>query len=99
MNHRQLSERAWAVAGGLLECGVQAGDTVAILCGNSVFSAETILGAMAAGAVAGPLSWRWSAAELEHGINDSHASVLLADREHAPAALQLIEGGRAPAVR
>jgi fatty-acyl-CoA synthase len=99
LSHRQLSERAWAVAGGLRELGVRPGDTVAILCGNSVFSAETILGAMAAGAVAVPLSWRWSAAELEHGINDSRATVLLGDDEHAPAARELMEAGRAPAVK
>ena len=70
---------------------------MAILCGNGAFSAQTILGAMAAGAVAVPLSWRWSAAELEHGINDSRAKVLLADTEHAPAAHHLIEAGRASA--
>ncbi|HEY6116467.1 MAG TPA: class I adenylate-forming enzyme family protein, partial [Candidatus Dormibacteraeota bacterium] len=99
LSHRQLAERAWAVAGGLRKLGVRSGDTVAILCGNGVFSAETILGAMAAGAVAVPLSWRWSAAELEHGINDSRATVLLGDDEHAPAARELMEAGRAPAVK
>ena len=99
LNHRQLSRRAWSVANGLLKLGVRRGDTVAILCGNGVFSAETILGAIAAGAVAVPLNWRWSAAELEHGINDSRASVLIADREHAPSARELIEAHRTPAIR
>jgi acyl-CoA synthetase (AMP-forming)/AMP-acid ligase II len=98
LNHQQLSERAWAVAGGLIKIGVRPGDTVAILCGNGVFSAETILGATAAGAIAVPLNWRWSAAELEHGLNDSRAKVLLTDAEFAPAARDLIVRGRAPAI-
>jgi acyl-CoA synthetase (AMP-forming)/AMP-acid ligase II len=45
-----------------------------------------------------PLSWRWSAAELAHGISDSRANVLLADAENAPAARELIDAGRVPAV-
>jgi fatty-acyl-CoA synthase len=98
LNHRQLAERSWAVAHGLLALGVQPGDRVAILCGNGAFSAETILGAIAAGAVAVPLNWRWSAAELEHGLNDSGARVILADSEFEPAARELLEAHRVPAV-
>ena len=98
LDHRQLAERAWSVANGLRNLGVRAGDTVAILCGNGIFSAETILGAITAGAIAAPLSWRWSAAELEHGLNDSQARVVLADGEFAPAARQLVESGRTPGV-
>jgi acyl-CoA synthetase (AMP-forming)/AMP-acid ligase II len=98
LTHGRLAERAWAVANGLTAIGVQPGQTIAILCGNSIFSAETILGAMAAGAVAVPLSWRWSRAELEHGLNDSQARVVLADREFAPAVQDLVGDGRAPAV-
>jgi fatty-acyl-CoA synthase len=99
VNHGTLAERAWSVANGLIGRGVRPGDTVAILCGNGIFSAETILGAIAAGAIAAPLNWRWSMAELEHGLNDSQARIVLADAEFAPAASQLIEGGRAPMVR
>jgi acyl-CoA synthetase (AMP-forming)/AMP-acid ligase II len=99
LTHGQLSKRAWAVANGLSAIGVEPGQTVGILCGNGIFSAETVLGAMAAGAIAVPLSWRWSRAELEHGLNDSRAGVVLADREHAPAVEELIAGGRVPAVR
>jgi fatty-acyl-CoA synthase len=98
LTHRQLSERAWSVAQGLIRIGIRPGETVAILCGNGIFSAETILGAVAAGAVAAPLSWRWSRAELEHGLNDSQARVVLADREFAPAVQALVDGERAPAV-
>ena len=98
LTHRQLSERAWSVAQGLGGLGIGPGETVAILCGNGIFSAETILGAMAAGAIAVPLSWRWSRAELEHGLNDSQAHVVLADQEFAPSVQALVDGNRAPAV-
>ncbi len=97
--HGQLAERAWRVANGLAALGVRPGDTVAILTGNGIFSAETILGAMAAGAIAVPLSWRWSQPELEHGLNDSRARVVLADTEFAPAVEELAGDGRAPAVK
>jgi fatty-acyl-CoA synthase len=98
LTHRQLSERAWAVGQGLVRIGIRPGDTVAILCGNGIFSAETILGVMAAGAIAVPLSWRWSRAELEHGLNDSRARVVLADKEFAPSVQGLVDGGLAPGV-
>src|SRR6266567_4633018 len=72
----RLTHRAWAVAQGLISAGVRPGETVAILSGNSIFSAEAILGAMAAGAIAVPLSWRWSPPELEHALNDCKAEVV-----------------------
>jgi len=99
LDHSQLAERAWSVANGLKNLGVRPGDTVAILCGNGTFSAETILGAITAGAIAAPLNWRWSAAELEHGLNDSQARVVLADGEFAPVARQLVESGRTAGVK
>jgi acyl-CoA synthetase (AMP-forming)/AMP-acid ligase II len=99
LTHKQLTERAWAVAQGLKAIGVRPGQTVAILCGNGIFSAETILGAMAAGAIGVPLSWRWSRPELEHGLNDCQAQVVLADRRFGPSVLELVADGKAPAVR
>jgi acyl-CoA synthetase (AMP-forming)/AMP-acid ligase II len=99
LTHGQLTERAWSVAQGLIALGIRPGETVAIVCGNGIFSAESILGAMAAGAVAVPLSWRWSRPELEHGLNDSRAQIVLADREFAPSVQELIGDGRSPAVR
>ena len=98
LNHRQLVDRAWGVANGLMALGVQPGETVGILCGNGIFSAETILGAMAAGAVAVPLSWRWSRPELEHGLNDSQAKVVIGDREFGTSLQEVIGDGGAPAV-
>jgi fatty-acyl-CoA synthase len=98
MAHRQLTERAWAVAHGLTAIGVKPDQTVAILAGNGIFSAETILGTMAAGAIAVPLNWRWSRPELAHGLNDSGATVVLADREFGPALEELVAAGTTPAI-
>ena len=98
LDHRELAERSWSVANGLARLGVRPGDTVAILCGNGVFSAEAILGAIAAGAVAVPLNWRWSPADLEHGLSDSGARVVLADAEFADKVRALVDTGKAPAV-
>jgi fatty-acyl-CoA synthase len=94
--HRQLAERAWAVAQGLLAQGVKPGEPVAILAGNGIFSAEAILGAMAAGAIAVPLNWRWSRAELASGLSDCNARIVLADREFGTATQDL--AGDVPAV-
>jgi acyl-CoA synthetase (AMP-forming)/AMP-acid ligase II len=99
LTHQQLAERAWSVAHGLIGLGVRPGQTVAILCGNRIFSAETILGAMAAGAIAVPLNWRWSRPELKHGLNDSQARVVLADHEFGPFVQELVDNGSCPEVR
>ena len=98
LDHRELAERSWSVANGLARLGVRPGGTVAILCGNGVFSAEAVLGAIAAGAVAVPLNWRWSPPELEHGLTDSGARVVLADAEFADKVRALVDAGKAPAV-
>ncbi len=77
------------MAGGLIACGVRPGDTVAIFCGNGIFSAETILGAMAGGAIAVPLNWRWSRPGLQDGLSDYEARIVIADKEFAPAIEEL----------
>jgi acyl-CoA synthetase (AMP-forming)/AMP-acid ligase II len=98
LTHGELTDRVWALAHGLIRLGVRPGDTVAVLCGNGIFSAEAILGAIAAGATAVPLNWRWSRPELEYGLNDSRARVVLADREFGPSVQELVAGGSAPVV-
>src|SRR5207245_11486847 len=67
LNQRELVERSWSVANGRARLGVRPGGARAILCGNGIFSADTILGASAAGAVAVPLSWRWSPTDPRPG--------------------------------
>ncbi|MCX9192397.1 fatty-acid--CoA ligase [Carbonactinospora thermoautotrophica] len=79
--HAELSARAWALARGLLELGIRPGEAVGVLSGNSVFSAETFLGVVAAGAAYVPYNWRWATPEMVFGVNDSRARVVLVERD------------------
>jgi acyl-CoA synthetase (AMP-forming)/AMP-acid ligase II len=83
--YAQLVDRAWGLARALHERGVRPGDTVGVLTGNSIFSVETYLGIVAAGAVAVPYNWRWSTPELVFGINDSCAAVVLVEADWTDA--------------
>ncbi|MDF3306455.1 class I adenylate-forming enzyme family protein [Rhodococcus sp. T2V] len=85
LTHRQLSNRAWALARGLRAAGIQPGDHVGILAGNSIFTAEAFLGTIAAGAVAVMYNWRWATAELAHGISSTDAQIILVEDEFAAA--------------
>ncbi|MBX6382367.1 MAG: AMP-binding protein [Microbispora sp.] len=97
--HDQLSHRAWAIARGLLALGVRPGEHVGVLACNGVFSAETFLGTVAAGAVYVPYNWRWATAELVHGINDSQARVVLVDDECRDAFAKARDSGELAHVR
>ncbi|GGV38748.1 fatty acid--CoA ligase [Actinomadura cremea] len=76
--------RAAAFARALVErYGVGKGDRVAIAMRNYPQWSVAFFGAAAAGAVAVPLNAWWSAAELEYGLRDSGAKVLVADAQRA----------------
>ncbi|SQD97733.1 MULTISPECIES: class I adenylate-forming enzyme family protein [unclassified Parafrankia] len=83
--HRELSDRAWSLASGLTANGVRPGDRVGVLSGNSTFALETFLGIVAAGAVYVPFNWRWTPAELIHGIALTTPSVVLVEEEFRSA--------------
>jgi fatty-acyl-CoA synthase len=85
VTHRELSERAWALARGLQRAGVRPGDRVGVLSGNSIFAVETYLGVAAAGAVYVPFNWRWATPELVHGIELTRPSIVLVEAEFAEA--------------
>jgi acyl-CoA synthetase (AMP-forming)/AMP-acid ligase II len=99
VTHAQLTDRAWALARGLLALGVAGGETVAVVSGNSVFAAETYLGIVAAGAVAAPCNWRWATPELVHGLNESQAGVVLVERPFADAVGAAMATGEVERVR
>ncbi|QFG26739.1 acyl--CoA ligase [Actinomadura sp. WMMB 499] len=76
--------RAAAFARALTErYGVRKGDRVAIAMRNYPQWSVAFFGAAAAGAVVVPLNAWWSAAELEYGLRDSGAAVLVADAQRA----------------
>ncbi len=93
LTYAQLADRAWGLARGLLEVGVRPGETVGVLAGNGVFSAETYLGIVSAGAIAVPYNWRWITPELIFAINDSRARVILVERELTGSVEAAREGG------
>jgi long-chain acyl-CoA synthetase len=101
--------RAAAFARRLVErYGIAKGDRVAIAMRNYPEWSVAFFGAAVAGAVVVPLNAWWSAGELEYGLADSGAKVLVADAERAErldgvlpglgvACLVARAGGAAPA--
>jgi fatty-acyl-CoA synthase len=79
LTHRELAQRAWALARGLRAAGVEPGDRVGVLSGNSNFALETFLGVMAAGAVYVPFNWRWASGELVNGVRLTAPRVVLVE--------------------
>lgn len=93
LTYAELAERAYAVAAGLRNEGVQRGETVGILAGNNNFFVEAYLGTLAAEAVPVLYNWRWAKPELIFGVNDSLARVVFVDQEFAPALAAARESG------
>jgi fatty-acyl-CoA synthase len=85
LTHGELTERAQALARGLIEAGVKPGDHVGVLTGNSVFGVEALLGTVLAGAVFVPFNWRWATEELVLGTNLTRPQVVLVEDGFVPA--------------
>src|SRR6185295_16224196 len=84
-----------AVAGGLQERGVGAGDVVALLSYNNVEFLATIFAANHLGAIAMPINWRLAAPELRFILEHSGARALVCGAELvdlADAATQELDG-------
>jgi len=75
----QLADAVGRQAAALAMRGLGLGDRVALLAPNSDSLVLAILACWWLGAVACPLNTRWSAPELAHALEDSGASLLLAD--------------------
>src|SRR5690606_40176346 len=73
-------------------CGVVKGDRVAIAMRNYPEWSVAFFGAAVAGAVVVPLNAWWTAAELEYGLADSGARVLVADAERAERLAGVLPG-------
>ncbi|WP_338743352.1 class I adenylate-forming enzyme family protein [Actinomadura luteofluorescens] len=72
--------------------GIAKGDRVAIAMRNYPEWSVAFFGAAVAGAVVVPLNAWWSAAELEYGLADSGAKVLVADAERAERLAGVLPG-------
>jgi acyl-CoA synthetase (AMP-forming)/AMP-acid ligase II len=78
------------LANTLLDCGVGAGDRVAILGKNSVTVLTALFGAIKAGACLLPLNWRLAAPELTRILADAAPRILLADSDYSEFAHALV---------
>ena len=78
----ELDERSERLAGRLLACGLERGDRVATLTGNSPEHVEVLFACAKAGLLLLPLSWRLSAPELAYQLDDARPSLVLVEEEH-----------------
>ncbi len=86
----ELNDNASAIASGLIrELGVAPGDRVAVLDKNSDRCIELLLALDRAGAVAVPVNWRLTAAEVATVVNDADPVALVVDDEFRPNADQV----------
>ncbi len=85
VSYRQMAERSAALAAGLAQQGVGAGDVVALLSYNSTEFLETIFAANHLGAIAMPINWRLAAPEVRFILEHSQARALVCD----PSLLEL----------
>ncbi|MBU6268527.1 MAG: AMP-binding protein [Sphingomonadales bacterium] len=83
VTYAALWQRCVAVAGMLRGRDIEPGDRVALLMKNSAAFIEVTLAISHIGAVAVPINFRLSPAEVDHILRDSGAALLLADDELA----------------
>ena len=79
MTFGENDRRARAVAASLAGLGIGVGDRVALLSANNPDWVVTFWACAVLGAVVVPLNAWWKAEELEFGLNDAEAKVLIAD--------------------
>jgi long-chain acyl-CoA synthetase len=77
----QFSRAVLRLAAHLVEDGVKKGDRVAIVMRNLPEWPVAFFAAALAGAIVTPLNAWWTGAELEYGLADSGAKLLIADNE------------------
>ncbi|MEU1213286.1 beta-ketoacyl synthase N-terminal-like domain-containing protein [Streptomyces sp. NPDC005791] len=82
VTYARLAGRTGRLAGHLAGQGVERGDRVAILLGNSVTTVESYLAVTRAAAVGVPVNPQSSDAELRHQLEDSGARFVITDGVH-----------------
>lgn len=92
VTYGEMAHRAAALAGGLHERGVGAGDVVALLSYNSSEFLETIFAANYLGAIAMPINWRLAAPEVRYILEHSEARAFVCDDRLVPLATDATKG-------
>jgi fatty-acyl-CoA synthase len=79
VTYGEMATRSAALAGGLHERGVGAGDVVGVLSYNCTEFLETIFATNHLGAIAMPINWRLAAPEIRYILDHSEARALVCD--------------------
>ncbi|ODU84045.1 MAG: ATP-dependent acyl-CoA ligase [Novosphingobium sp. SCN 63-17] len=82
---RDLADRAGRSAARLAQAGIEAGDRVALLCGNRLEFFDMLLGTIWLGAIAVPINRAARGAQLQHILANSGARLLVAEADVAQA--------------
>jgi len=88
----EMARRATALAGGLSEGGVGAGEVVALLSYNCPEFLETVFAANYLGAIAMPINWRLAAPEVRYILEHSGARALVCDEALVDLANEATKG-------
>lgn len=81
MSWRELEQASLALAGAYLDLGLEPGDRIASLMPNRIGLAIHYLACFKAGLVATPLNYRYTFREIDHALEVSGATALLAHAE------------------
>lgn len=86
----ELDGRSNRVANVLLASNIRQGARVAFLAKNTTKYFEVLFGANKIGAALLPLNWRLATREIEEILQDAAPDVLIADREYADLAVEVV---------
>jgi acyl-CoA synthetase (AMP-forming)/AMP-acid ligase II len=81
VTYAEMADRAAALAAGLHQRGVRAGDVIGLLSYNCPEFLETIFAANYLGAIAMPINWRLAAPEVRYILEHSEARALICDEQ------------------
>ena len=83
ITYKDMDERSESVAAFLEEKGIQKGDIVSFMLGNTPSFFYTLFGIQKTGAIAGPVSCWWQEEEVRFLVNDCKPKALVIDPEYA----------------
>jgi fatty-acyl-CoA synthase len=86
VTYEELNRRSDALAAALLERGLQHGDRVATLTGNTPEHVLVFFACAKAGFMLVPLNWRLAAPELRYQLEDAEPAIFLVEDEYAKLA-------------
>jgi fatty-acyl-CoA synthase len=89
VGYAELSSGADAFAAAFVDAGLERGDRVATLTGNSPEHVEILFACAQLGLILLPLSWRLTAPELRYQLEDAEPSLFLVEDEYRELAEQM----------